>query len=405
MKEISPFSPGRPVPVEYFVGRRDEINKLIKGIKQTSVGQNINAFITGERGIGKSSLALFVKYLLENDNSLLPKDIKFLTAYCFLGPAKTLPEVCKLMVEKLISSIRDESLWGKIKSSLNKYIDSIGLDLFGIGVKVGFKKDLEDLPSDFYSIVKYIWNMVREKYKGIMLVLDDINGTTKIEGFSMFLKSFVDGIAVDYKERLPLFFLLVGIPERMDDLAREQPSTARIFDVIDLRLMSKEESREFVNRALESVKTGIAEEALNFIVQYSGGFPALLHEIGDAVYWTDKDNYISMDDAIDGIMVAAENVGRKYFHRRLYKEMQSKTHRRILYKMARSQKEILTRKDILAMLNDKEKKVIDTFLNKSINRGILRKLERGEYEFPSKLFELYVLLESIKEKNKPRGTA
>ncbi|HID93623.1 MAG TPA: ATP-binding protein, partial [bacterium (Candidatus Stahlbacteria)] len=171
--------------------RKDEIDKLIKWIKQTSTGQNINAFITGERGIGKSSLALFVKYLLENDNSLLPKDIKFLTAYCFLGPAKTIPEVCKLMVEKLITSIRDESLWGKIKSSLGKYIDHIGLDLFGIGVKVGFKKDLEDLPSDFYSIVKYIWNMMKEKYKGVMLVLDDINNATKIEGFSMFLKSFV----------------------------------------------------------------------------------------------------------------------------------------------------------------------------------------------------------------------
>jgi len=402
MKERSPFSPGRPVPVEYFVGRKDEIDKLIKGIKQTATGRNINAFITGERGIGKSSLALFIKYLLENDNSLMPKEMKFLTAYCLLGSARALPDICKLMVEKLIASIRDESVWGKIKSSLGEYIDHIGVDLFGIGVKVGFKKDLEDLPSDFYSIVKYIWNMVKDKYKGIMLVLDDINGATKIEGFSMFLKSFVDGIAVDYKEGLPLFFILVGIPERMDDLTKEQPSTARIFDVAELSLMSEEESKQFIMNAFTSANISIDNEALDLIVGQSGGFPALLHEIGDAVYWTDEDNRISMEDGIDGIMVAAENVGRKYFHRRLYKEMQSKTHRRILYKMAHSGEEILTRKDIVRMLSNEERKVIDTFLNKSINRGALRKIERGEYEFPSMLFRLYVLLESMKEENRPK---
>lgn len=399
MKERSPFSPGRPVPVEYFVGRKEEIDKLIKGIRQTTTGQNVNAFITGERGIGKSSLALFIKYLLENDNSLLPKEMKFLTAYSLLGSAKTLSDICRLMVEKLIASIRDESAWKKIKSSLGKYIDNIGFDLFGIGVKVGFKKDLEDLPLNFYSIVKYIWSMVKNKYKGIMLVLDDINGATKIEGFSMFLKSFVDGIAVDYKEKLPLFLLLVGIPERMDDLTKEQPSTARIFNVAELSLMSEEESREFLDEALKSVNTGIDKEALNLIIQHSGGFPALLHEIGDAVYWADEDDNISEFDAIDGIMTAAENVGRKYFHRRIYKEIQSKTHRGILYKMARSEGEILTRKDILPLLNDDERKIIDTFFSKAINRGLLRKLERGEYGFPSMLFRLYIMLESIKEKN------
>ena len=52
----SPFTPGRPVPVEYFVARQKEIERLKRAIVQTISGRNENVFITGARGIGKSPL-------------------------------------------------------------------------------------------------------------------------------------------------------------------------------------------------------------------------------------------------------------------------------------------------------------------------------------------------------------
>ena len=61
----SPFTPGRPVQPEYFVARIKEIQRLERAIKQTVSGRNENIFITGQRGIGKSSLAGFIKYLAE----------------------------------------------------------------------------------------------------------------------------------------------------------------------------------------------------------------------------------------------------------------------------------------------------------------------------------------------------
>ncbi len=61
----SPFSPGKPVSVEYFVARIKEIKRAERAIKQASSGRNENLFITGERGIGKSSLAGFIRYLAE----------------------------------------------------------------------------------------------------------------------------------------------------------------------------------------------------------------------------------------------------------------------------------------------------------------------------------------------------
>jgi len=74
----SPFTPGRPVQPEYFVARIKEIQRLERAIKQTVSGRNENIFITGQRGIGKSSLAGFIKYVAEKKYSLIG-------SHCCLG--------------------------------------------------------------------------------------------------------------------------------------------------------------------------------------------------------------------------------------------------------------------------------------------------------------------------------
>ena len=74
----SPFSPGQPVQPEYFVARIKEIQRLERAIRQTISGRNENVFITGQRGIGKSSLALFIRHLAEKEHRLIG-------SHCYLG--------------------------------------------------------------------------------------------------------------------------------------------------------------------------------------------------------------------------------------------------------------------------------------------------------------------------------
>lgn len=82
----SPFSPGRPVQPEYFVARIAEIQRLERAIRQTLAGRNENIFITGERGIGKSSLARFVRYVAEKEYNLVG-------THCCLGGIANLQEM------------------------------------------------------------------------------------------------------------------------------------------------------------------------------------------------------------------------------------------------------------------------------------------------------------------------
>ena len=59
--KINPFKPNYPVQPGMFIGRIKEVERLESQLFQTKAGQPTNFLITGERGIGKSSLLLYKK--------------------------------------------------------------------------------------------------------------------------------------------------------------------------------------------------------------------------------------------------------------------------------------------------------------------------------------------------------
>lgn len=61
MRKINPFKPNSPVSTGMFAGRINEILLLEQALYQTKNGHPINALVTGERGIGKSSLMMILK--------------------------------------------------------------------------------------------------------------------------------------------------------------------------------------------------------------------------------------------------------------------------------------------------------------------------------------------------------
>ena len=80
MLKINPFKPNSPVPTAMFAGRSDEIVELEKGLFQTKNGHSTHHLITGERGIGKSSLMLYLKHVsCGNVQSLKHENFNFLT--------------------------------------------------------------------------------------------------------------------------------------------------------------------------------------------------------------------------------------------------------------------------------------------------------------------------------------
>ena len=55
---INPFNPQQPAKSDFFIGREPEITAFEKFLRQTISGSPMNMSITGNRGIGKTSLLI-----------------------------------------------------------------------------------------------------------------------------------------------------------------------------------------------------------------------------------------------------------------------------------------------------------------------------------------------------------
>jgi len=388
MKERSPFYTSHPVPPQYFVGRKKEIERLHRALEQVALGKNENIFLTGERGIGKSSLASLCKISAS-------ENYKLIATHCYLDNIKSVAELCRSVLQGLLDENPEKSFLEKVKAIAGGYIKELEFELPLIGLKTGIKfkeepGEIEDLRLNFLSIFKNLYQTTKVEYKGFAIILDGLNGVTKVPGIALFLKSFIDGLS----GQIPLLFCLVGVEKGMNDLAAEQPSVTRIFTPVELGPMNEDECKEFYKNAFSKVNIPVDDDALSLMATYSGGMPSLLQEIGEASFFADMDNQIGDMDAVEGIKGASEVAGKKYFDHQVFDEIRSPARRKLLLKIVKSMQPLsapLIRKNILQSLTENEERDFDNLLRRLTSLDILKKGdERGQYIFQNRLFPVYL---------------
>ena len=220
----SPFTPGFPVPVEFFVGRLAEIELLRKKVASAQGGRLQVAFLIEERGIGKSSLASFARFLAEREHQMIG-------LHTFLGGVISLEEMVRRVFDRLLKESVGTSWHEKVRKFFGNHIREVGL--FGISIEFGAPaQDLRRMVHDFAPALRNLIDRVKDEKRGIFLVLDDINGLAASSDFANWLKSLVDEITTSQRP-LPLCLLLVGLEERRQALIGLQPSLARVFDLVE----------------------------------------------------------------------------------------------------------------------------------------------------------------------------
>jgi hypothetical protein len=171
-----------------------------------------------------------------------------------------------------------------------------------------------------------------------------------------------------------------------------------VFDLVEIRAWDDAETRSFFTNAFSKVGMTVEADALAALARYAGGLPVLAHEIGDAVISLDRDGRIGTKDALNGVVAAADIVGRKHLAPQVFKEVRSPRYRAILRKIAREPfGERFKRGDIQARLGPEEAKVLDNFLTRMKRLGVVRTDSEGgpgAYRFGNLLHSLYFRLEA-----------
>jgi hypothetical protein len=396
-KGRSPFYPDQPVPVELFVGRSAQINHIMnRAVAQVAQGKPVSVFLEGEYGIGKTSVARFTQWLAERNSGLLG-------IYATLERAEAMDDVGAAILEATLrSGAYNPKLGEKIREGMARFVGE--QSLFGLTIHAeALRKEGPNITRGLLPFLGQTLERVRsDGTKGVFLVLDEINGLANNPKFAAFLKAVVDSNAPISLEKptLPLLLMVCGVEERRRQLIAQHESVGRIFDVVSIERMTAEEMNDFFRKAFESVHMTVDSAALEFMTFFAAGFPKIMHLIGNAAYWLDRDGQVDMADVADAVDAAAEEVGKRYVNQQVYAALHSTDYHSILAKIAKMSPaaDSFMKQDVEKGLTEGEKRKLNNFLQKMKRLKVLRSGDvQGEYVFNMRMVSLYIWMRSTRK--------
>ena len=397
--ESSPFRPGQPAPVEFFVGRRAEIERVRGMVRASAQGRAGVGFVSGERGIGKSSLARFARHVVEQNDGAVG-------CHVLLGGVQDLGQMLRRTFERLLNESTDKPWSRKLRDFFGDRVRKVGL--FGVTLELHLEeRDLAAVKHGFAASVRRLLTELADHKRSLFLILDDINGLAGSDEFAHWLKSTVDEIAVsDVQTRLCI--LVVGLEARRQELVRRQPSLARVLDPIDVAPWSDDEVLAFYGRAFRAGGAEISDESVRLLALFTGGLPVLAHELGDAVWRTARGPKIERGEVEEGIVVAAAVIGGKLLEPRILRAITSERYRSIFRKMIDDAGETRFRRaQLRGRLTEPERGVLDNFLRRMKKLGAIEADPgvQGGYRFPNRLYGLYFRMSTVRARERRRGAA
>ena len=382
----SPFEPGHPVSPDKFKGRKKDIIKIIRYLpKVVNKGIPQHFFITGKRGMGKTS---FVKYI----GNFAEDNYQMVHIYVNNEGSNTLDELIQNLVEKMFKEFNKET-WGK--KIINSFVDNIDeINIKGVGISLKNKPELVgNIKNNFADFLINTCKELKDK-KGIFIVIDDINRLSDTPDFANWYKGLFETLYFD-EEVIPVSFSLVSYQDKFEKLCNQNPSFARIFNLIEIDYLDDEDIKEFYLDTFCRYNIKFTEDKyLNEMVYYSWGMPLIMQQIGDAVFWNSLDGEIDENNAYSGIINAALELGNKQIRNKLNK-IKNPNSLGILYKLGKNEKMEFKNSEVKAFLSDSEINAFDDFLNEMHDLDIIEsvgKEDNGEYAFVNRLYFVYFLV-------------
>jgi Cdc6-like AAA superfamily ATPase len=386
---VDPFFPNRPVEdPNRFEGREKEIDEVIDSLYQSSHGNPTHTIITGERGIGKSSLLLQTKFLAEGDNSLATKfgidtgidQFDYITAWVDGGSDQSL--------ENLIQSILYE-----LQSSLKNYLNGWKIE-FDLGGFVKLSKvepkdrSITDFVTEFINQIRRVNSEVEKQGKqGIIIFIDELDRIPVNSGLASFLKICTERMVREGIKNVTFF--AAGIKGAVQDFEEEHASILRTLRDIPLDRFTEESAKMILKNGFDKVNHSYDDKILQMAYKFSAGFPEPIHLIGSELLSEDEDSHLSKEDFDMAKIKIVGDVRKNSLESKL-KAAGIGKYQEILEAMAK-----YTEDNIPLDFVSKEIKLdpnqYATNISTLCERQIIFKVARGIYSFVDPLLKEYIL--------------
>jgi hypothetical protein len=408
MSKINPFAPNSPVHPGMFVGRVSEIIKLESSLVQTKAGNPSHFMITGERGIGKSSILNYIKHVAEGMEGLKDTKVSFLVVDTDIDPNTT-----QLGLVKKIELGLNRAL-GKTETAraflCNSWDFLKRVEVSGVKVRPGERSENEELLLEefSYSLADIVGRVCSEDdpslfaahFDGIMFLIDEADKASKSLSLGSFFKLLTERLHRRGCDRV--VFGIAGLPEVRAVLADSHLSSLRLFEEVILGRLSPAEVNRVIDVGLtranhsNTEQTSITDEAKSALAYYSEGYPHFIQQFASSAFEVDTDNIINHDDVIGGAFNkrgAIELIGERYYRDNFYNKIQKESYRQVLRIMADKQDDWVTKKEIKNKFKGPET-TLDNAIAALRDRQIIlvKEGERGVYRLQHKGFAWWIKL-------------
>ena len=368
MPKINPFAPTSPVNPGMFVGRIPELDRLESCLLQARAGRPVSFMITGERGIGKSSLLNYIKWVAEGYIPASGVTLNFLVVDTDIDASTSrqgLLEKIRLGLEDKLDKTESARSFLKDTWSFLQRVEAGGLKL-----KAADRDEAEELLLEKFCyaladlaarVTSPDPGLFSATYDGILILIDEADNASHALGLGALLKLLTERLQRRGCSRL--LFGLAGLPHLRDVLHESHPSSLRVFEEVPLDTLSDREVSRVIDLCLADADkenptpTTIADDARGFLIFLSEGYPHFIQQFGFSAFAADTNNTIEVADIEAGGFGhggALERIGDRYYRNDYYNKIQSESYRRVLRIMADHGNQWTTTDTIRAAFKGKE---------------------------------------------------
>jgi len=412
--KINPFKPNSATHPGIFVGRIPEINKIETALIQTKANRTQSFLLLGERGIGKTSLLNYVKFISEGLIDIEKQNVNYLVIEIDISKDTTQIALIKKielsLKRKLAKTEKTKKLFGDIWNFISK------IEAAGIKLNNNKEIDLEIFFEEFcYSLADTLNRITKSKtdeafdslFDGILIIIDEADNATPELDLGSFVKLLIERLQKEGTEKL--LFGISGLPKTKEILLHSHPSSIRMFEELHLdRLKPDEVKRVITSMLMESTKlngyeTKITEEAANQLWEFSEGFPHFIQQYGYSAFEESDGAEITLVNVVSGAFKkngALECIGNKYYHADYYNKIKAESYRKVLVIMGEHLDAWVTKKQIKAKFKGSDS-ILANALKALQDRNIVipKPGSRGTYRLQDKGFAWWILMNQKKEKS------
>ncbi|MDO8876205.1 MAG: ATP-binding protein [Pseudolabrys sp.] len=269
--------PAQPIDTPDLLQGRDQ---LLRELGRTLHSPGMHIFVYGERGVGKTSIALTAaKTFGKADPPYVGCDEKS----TFTG---IVTDICnELMGQKHLKNTRDLKGTAGFNIGVLKAEGSLsGNSVFQV-------------PEHITSVnlaANVIIESVQKRGPGEhAVVIDEID---RIESDDV-KSQFAELIKLLHDKRPPLRFVMCGIGKTLDEIIGSHLSASRPITAFELPHISFDARWKIITNAADRLSMVVPKEFLVRVSQISDGFPYYVHLIGENLFWQIYDHHTESNAA------------------------------------------------------------------------------------------------------------